>query len=71
MTSNVVISNNSKHNNCSNYKPLTGLQYDNNQTAIPTLLLVIIYVSSITIIKFNIEPKRVKEWGSAAESLIQ
>ena len=31
---NVVISNNSKHNNYSNHKPLTGLQYDNNQTAI-------------------------------------
>ena len=71
MTNNVVISNNSKHNNCSNHKPLTGLQYHNNQMAIPTLLLVIIYVSSITIIKFNIEPKRVREWGSAAESLTQ
>ena len=31
---NVVISNNSKHNNYSNHKPLTGLQYDNNQTVI-------------------------------------
>ena len=46
----VVISNKSKHNSCSNHKPLTGLQYDNNQTAIPKLLLVIIYFSSITII---------------------
>ena len=50
MISNVVISNNSKHNNCSNHKPLTGLQYDNNQMAIPKLLLVIIYFTSITII---------------------
>ena len=50
MINNVVISNNSKHNNCSNHKPLTELQYDNNQTAIPKLLLVIIYFSSVTII---------------------
>ena len=50
MINDVVICNNSKHNNCSNHKPLTGLQYDNKQTSIPKLLLVIIYFSSITII---------------------
>ena len=50
MVNDAVISNNSKHNNCSNHKPLTGLPYDNNQTTIPKLLLVIIYFSTITII---------------------
>ena len=53
MIDDVMISNNSKHNNCSNHKPLTGLQYDNNQTAIPKLLLIIIYFSSMTIITIS------------------
>ena len=52
MINDIVISNNSKHNNFSNHKPLTGLQYDNNQTAIPKLFFTI-YFSSVTIVTIS------------------